>query len=487
MKRSVLPWLALYLAIAGGYYLALAGYGPATATLGALVMAIFVLLSIGAIRSIFRSREDERLFHAAMAGKPPVDGQRSAVVGTLHTLGPALTSPFSNTLCAFYFYRIFHTETVEVDTDDGPSTQTLSRADFGGNACTPLVVRTRAGEIRVGPRFAGQGYLPTRLTEPAHYANAGDYLRITRFADRSGSKKVNFLLDLENSLSHPVDEERVDYRHSEGPFVLDPRIHKIEETIIPIGERVCVIGLYQAARRELVAQPRKLLKVVRGTQIRTLIQTRSEAWQKVGAAIFLLVASHLGLMVWLSRQNAGNRQPETAVARSQSAQPAAEQDDLPRAERPAAAVNAQEIPSPRPTGWIVDLTGRLPKATLAQIDRLGDVVKIRRSAELAVAVVSRIEGVSQENFANELFKSWDLGDRGILLVVSVEDQRTELHLGRGLASPAASRTSSSILKGVVIYNLRNGDPGAAVLAGANAAASRILDLPVTSPPAEQAP
>ena len=115
------------------------------------------------------------------------------------------------------------------------------------------------------------------------------------------------------------------------------------------------------------------------------------------------------------------------------------------------------------------------------------MVKIRRSAELAVAVVSRIEGVSQENFANELFKSWDLGDRGLLLIVSVDDQRAELHLGRGLASLAASRTSSSILKGVVMYNLRNGDPGAAVLAGANAAASRILDLPVTSLPAEQAP
>jgi hypothetical protein len=60
MKRSVLPWLALYLAIAGAYYLALNGYGTETATGGALVMAIFALLSIGAIRSIFRSREDER-------------------------------------------------------------------------------------------------------------------------------------------------------------------------------------------------------------------------------------------------------------------------------------------------------------------------------------------------------------------------------------------------------------------------------------------
>ncbi|HEV7504350.1 MAG TPA: TPM domain-containing protein [Thermoanaerobaculia bacterium] len=487
MKRSVLPWLALYLAIAGAYFLALNGYGTETATRGALVMAIFVLLSIGAIRSIFRSREDERLFHAAMTGKPPVDGQRSAVVGTLHTLGPALTSPFSNTLCAFYFYRIFRTETVEVDTDEGPSTQTLSRADFGGNACTPLVVRTRTGEVRVGRRFVGQGYLPIRLTEPAHYANAGDYLRITRFADRSGSKKVNFLSDLENSLSHPVDEERVDYRHSEGPFVLDPRIHKPEETIIPIGERVCVIGLYQAARRELVAQPRKFLKIVRGTQIRTLIQTRNEAWQKVGAAIFLLIASHIGLMIWLSRQDTGNRPSGATVARSQSPEPAAAQSDSPQTTGPEAAVSAQEIPSPRPAGWIVDLTGRLPKATLDQINRLGDVVKVRRSAELAVAVVSRIDGVSQENFASDLFKSWDLDERGMLLVVSVDDQRAELHLGRGLASLTASRTSSSILKGVVMYNLRNGDPAAAVLAGANAAASRILDLPVTAPSAEQAP
>jgi len=80
--------MALYLAIAGAYYFALNSYGPEQATRGALVMAVFVLLSTGAIRCIFRLREDERLFHAAMAGKPPIDGQHSAVLGTLHTVGP---------------------------------------------------------------------------------------------------------------------------------------------------------------------------------------------------------------------------------------------------------------------------------------------------------------------------------------------------------------------------------------------------------------
>jgi hypothetical protein len=67
MLKGSWLWLALYLLIAGAYYVALLAYGTPIALRGALVMAIFVLLAIGAVRSIFRAREDQKLIRAALA------------------------------------------------------------------------------------------------------------------------------------------------------------------------------------------------------------------------------------------------------------------------------------------------------------------------------------------------------------------------------------------------------------------------------------
>src|SRR4051794_19286043 len=54
---------------------------------------------------------------------------------------------------------------------------------------------------------------------------------------------------------------------------------------------------------------------------------------------------------------------------------------------PARAVRVGEIPSPRPTGWSVDLTGRVPRDVLARIDGVGERIKATRGAELAVVAV----------------------------------------------------------------------------------------------------
>ena len=152
---------------------------------------------------------------------------------------------------------------------------------------------------------------------------------------------------------------------------------------------------------------------------------------------------------------------------------------------PARAVTIQEIPSPRPTGWSVDLTGRIPKATLTEIDRVGDEVKARNGAELAVVVVGTTSGVPSHTFATNLANTWGIGERGkdngVLVFVALDDRRIEIVLGNGLASPALQEASAAILQGDMVPLFRQGDPGGAVLAGARACARQLLDAPTPAP------
>jgi uncharacterized protein len=154
---------------------------------------------------------------------------------------------------------------------------------------------------------------------------------------------------------------------------------------------------------------------------------------------------------------------------------------------PARAVTIPEIPSPRPTGWSVDLTGRIPKATLTEIDRVGDEVKARNGAELAVVVVGTTSGVPSHTFATNLANTWGIGERGkdngVLVFVALDDRRIEIVLGNGLASPALQEASAAILQGDMVPLLRQGDPAGAVLAGARACARRLLDAPLATFPA----
>src|SRR5437868_7760085 len=79
---------------------------------------------------------------------------------------------------------------------------------------------------------------------------------------------------------------------------------------------------------------------------------------------------------------------------------------------PARAVTPSDIPSPRPDGWSVDLTGRVPAATLREIDRLGNEVKGKTGAEIAVVVIASTAGADPRDFATRLFNTWGVGRSG---------------------------------------------------------------------------
>jgi uncharacterized protein len=145
----------------------------------------------------------------------------------------------------------------------------------------------------------------------------------------------------------------------------------------------------------------------------------------------------------------------------------------------ARATTVEEVPSPRPAGWAVDRTGRIPPETLRRLDRLGDAVKARRGAELAVAVVGSTDGVAPRAFATRLFNRWGIGDRrrndGLLVFAALDDHRVQIVLGDGLSGDANRRASEEIVAQEMVPRFRAGDPAGALRAGALACARRILD------------
>lgn len=145
---------------------------------------------------------------------------------------------------------------------------------------------------------------------------------------------------------------------------------------------------------------------------------------------------------------------------------------------PARAVSVDQIPSPRPAGWTVDLTQTLSPEAVRVLNHIGDEVKAQSGAEMAVVVVGSTDGVPPREFATRLFNRWGIGDRqadnGILLFAALDDRKTELLLGSGIDTEETRRISEEIMQGDMVPRFRDGDPGGALIRGADAAARRIL-------------
>jgi uncharacterized membrane protein YgcG len=146
------------------------------------------------------------------------------------------------------------------------------------------------------------------------------------------------------------------------------------------------------------------------------------------------------------------------------------------------AATLDQIPSPRPMGWVTDLTGTLPLQTVAELNRLGDQVKAQTGSEMAVVVVGSTDGAPAHDLAARLLTSWAIGERrkvGLLLFVAVNDGTSEIALGEGISDATRLWESQAVMRMAMAPRFRNGDPAGAVLQGAAACARRLLGAQVT--------
>lgn len=127
---------------------------------------------------------------------------------------------------------------------------------------------------------------------------------------------------------------------------------------------------------------------------------------------------------------------------------------------------------PQLTGRVVDEANILPQATRSAIEtKLADL-EDKSGIQLVVATVGSLQDSDIETFANQLFRTWKLGEakknNGLLLLVAPNQRKVRIEVGYGLEGTMTDALSSVIIRSAIIPKFRSGDFAGGVTAGVDA-------------------
>jgi uncharacterized protein len=134
-----------------------------------------------------------------------------------------------------------------------------------------------------------------------------------------------------------------------------------------------------------------------------------------------------------------------------------------------AVVAAAALTFPALTGRIVDQAKIIPAATVAALEpKLADL-EAKSGIQLVVATVNSLEGQAIEPYANELFRTWKLGEKaknnGVLLLVAPNEKRVRIEVGYGLEGTLTDALSNVIITNAITPRFKAGDFGGGITRG----------------------
>jgi uncharacterized protein len=124
---------------------------------------------------------------------------------------------------------------------------------------------------------------------------------------------------------------------------------------------------------------------------------------------------------------------------------------------------------PSLTGRVVDQANIIPADTRNTIEsKLADL-ETKSGIQLVVASVNSLGGQEIEPYANELFRTWKLGEKtknnGVLLLVAPNERRVRIEVGYGLEGTLTDALSKIIVANAIAPRLKTGDFGGGVSRG----------------------
>lgn len=148
-------------------------------------------------------------------------------------------------------------------------------------------------------------------------------------------------------------------------------------------------------------------------------------------------------------------------------------------------------------------SGGLPKFTAPVVDDAGvidDAVERNLNAKLeqfrtavgpqvAVLVVGSTGNQTIEDYGIDVAREWGIGDEqrddGVLLLIVIDDRKLRIETGSGIEGDLTDVEAGRIIDSVVVPELRNDNPTAAVVAGAEALTTELsgqaYDFPEDAP------
>ena len=107
------------------------------------------------------------------------------------------------------------------------------------------------------------------------------------------------------------------------------------------------------------------------------------------------------------------------------------------------------LPKPNPPRLVTDQAGVLSPDELAALEAKLVAIDDSSSNQIAVVILSSLEGQPKEEYANKLFREWGIGNKktnnGVLVLVAIQDRQIRIEVGYGLEGPIPDVTALSII------------------------------------------
>jgi uncharacterized protein len=131
-----------------------------------------------------------------------------------------------------------------------------------------------------------------------------------------------------------------------------------------------------------------------------------------------------------------------------------------------------ELTFPPLTGRVVDAANILNPAARAALDAKLAAQEGKTTDQFVVATVPSLQGTSVEDYANQLFRAWKLGqgakNNGALLLVAPNERKVRIEVGYGLEGVLTDAVSSTIIQTAILPAFRTGDFAGGVAKGTDA-------------------
>jgi uncharacterized protein len=128
------------------------------------------------------------------------------------------------------------------------------------------------------------------------------------------------------------------------------------------------------------------------------------------------------------------------------------------------AASASALDFPLLTGRVVDQVGILNADIRGDLADKSKDLEEKSGIQLVVATVTSLQGSDIETYANELFRTWKLGqaqkNNGVLLLVAPNERKVRIEVGYGLEGALTDAVASVIISSAIVPRFKNGDfPG----------------------------
>ncbi|UXY13687.1 YgcG family protein [Chitiniphilus purpureus] len=147
-----------------------------------------------------------------------------------------------------------------------------------------------------------------------------------------------------------------------------------------------------------------------------------------------------------------------------------------------------EVPVPRLTARVTDLTGTLSTEQQAALDARLAGLERGHGSQLAILLVPSTQPETIEQYAIRVAEQWRLGrkgvDDGVLLLVAKNDRRVRIEVGYGLEGALTDATASRIIRETILPAFRHGDFAGGIQAGTERIALIIGGEALPAPQAE---